>query len=231
MVCTMMMAPLREIESEGENIQHLHFPFPPATTCTSSVVLMGRFPFQAVTTVTILLFTSCPHVSAREIYVKEIPNAVNVPGHEDGNIGHPSSSNTQKTNFGESFGNARKWTTKLCEEDSDGDGVPNGAELGDPCCVWKSSADDKELITEGISHPGDKDKTTTNPKLINPQCDGVPTRAPDTTGTIPPHNDFEDDSESDYIPNDGESKTFPSTRVVFSCAIQVLVLGYFQIIA
>ncbi len=30
------------------------------------------------------------------------------------------------------------WTQDLCEMDSDGDGLTNGEELGDPCCVWHS---------------------------------------------------------------------------------------------
>ncbi|GFR82423.1 temptin, partial [Elysia marginata] len=30
----------------------------------------------------------------------------------------------------------RKWTQALCEKDSDGDGLTNGQELGDPDCVW-----------------------------------------------------------------------------------------------
>ena len=28
------------------------------------------------------------------------------------------------------------WTVSLCNADSDGDGVANGVELGDPDCVW-----------------------------------------------------------------------------------------------
>ena len=35
--------------------------------------------------------------------------------------------------FGEDFDDEKyKWTKKLCEEDSDGDGFTNGQELGDP---------------------------------------------------------------------------------------------------
>ncbi len=35
--------------------------------------------------------------------------------------------------FGSDF-NPRSWTRALCLKDSDGDGQPNGFELGDPCC-------------------------------------------------------------------------------------------------
>ena len=31
---------------------------------------------------------------------------------------------------------AHQWTRTLCMADSDGDGLTNGEELGDPCCVW-----------------------------------------------------------------------------------------------
>jgi len=48
--------------------------------------------------------------------------------------------------------------------DSDGDGVPNGAELGDPCCVWKKG--DKPARTDDLSHPGEMDSTPT--KEANP---------------------------------------------------------------
>lgn len=28
-----------------------------------------------------------------------------------------------------------EWTKELCEKDSDGDGLSNGQEMGDPCCL------------------------------------------------------------------------------------------------
>nr|KAG5701886.1 hypothetical protein BaRGS_014951 [Batillaria attramentaria] len=44
------------------------------------------------------------------------------------------------------------WTRALCEADSDGDGLTNGQELGDPDCVWK--AGDIPASSSNISHPG-----------------------------------------------------------------------------
>ena len=46
-----------------------------------------------------------------------------------------------------------QWTKELCEEDSDGDGLTNGQELGDPDCVLM--AGDTPARSTGISHPGE----------------------------------------------------------------------------
>lgn len=47
-----------------------------------------------------------------------------------------------------------KWTKSLCKKDSDGDGLTNGEELGDPCCVWRPGK--KPARTTVLSHPGEK---------------------------------------------------------------------------
>lgn len=59
-----------------------------------------------------------------------------------------------------SFGAALKrnnytWDKALCEEDSDGDGLTNGEELGDPCCLWEAY-DEPSTYTASYSatHPG-----------------------------------------------------------------------------
>lgn len=61
--------------------------------------------------------------------------------------------------FGYDFRNASKgnrtWNRILCEMDSDGDGISNGMELGDPNCVWKFG--DIPSRTWDISHPGYSD--------------------------------------------------------------------------
>lgn len=51
-------------------------------------------------------------------------------GHNDCKAGAP------RNQFGLDFDAAgRSWTDELCAKDSDGDGVTNGEEMGDPCCV------------------------------------------------------------------------------------------------
>ena len=67
--------------------------------------------------------------------------------------------------FGRDFAaNEYSWTFQLCLTDSDGDGVSNGIELGDPCCLWTVSNNAK-LITTGISHPGVATLQPTNDDL------------------------------------------------------------------
>jgi hypothetical protein len=50
---------------------------------------------------------------------------------------------------------------KFCLIDSDGDGETNGAELGDPCCVWKPG--DTPVFTGGIANPFDPRFTSGRP--------------------------------------------------------------------
>lgn len=42
------------------------------------------------------------------------------------------------------------WTPELCRADSDGDGLSNGAELGDPDCTWSKGG----ARRVALSHPG-----------------------------------------------------------------------------
>lgn len=51
---------------------------------------------------------------------------------------------------------SQQWTLDLCRKDSDGDGLHNGLELGDPYCTWKEN--NPPLTKEGISHPGKSDQ-------------------------------------------------------------------------
>lgn len=76
-------------------------------------------------------------------------------------IGHtPCSPGADRNQFGLDFDAAgRQWTKDLCQMDSDGDGVSNGQELGDPCCQW-SPGNDHVLRTSQLSHPGVKDNIT-----------------------------------------------------------------------
>lgn len=62
--------------------------------------------------------------------------------------------------FGVAFASSgEEWTEALCREDSDGDGLSNGEELGDPCCVWAAGAElpaeyAASMYAWDVSHPG-----------------------------------------------------------------------------
>lgn len=99
---------------------------------------------------------------AKQEYLAKIPNgdAYSRPGSgiECQYLGHtpclPGEDNNQ---FGKDFKNNNYiWDKKLCEMDSDGDGVTNGQELGDPCCEWSENRL-AEVRQDGLSHPGDKE--------------------------------------------------------------------------
>ncbi|KAK7092282.1 hypothetical protein V1264_008055 [Littorina saxatilis] len=45
------------------------------------------------------------------------------------------------------------WSVELCQLDSDGDGMTNGEELGDPQCTWTPGTLPPRI--SGITHPGE----------------------------------------------------------------------------
>eukprot|EP00966_Prymnesium_polylepis_P158918 3673583-Prymnesium_polylepis.1 len=58
--------------------------------------------------------------------------------------------------FGRDFGAAGfRWSEALCRQDSDGDGLTNGEEVGDPDCIWYHGgvAPSRTNVTT-LSHPG-----------------------------------------------------------------------------
>ncbi|KAH9503104.1 hypothetical protein Btru_069965 [Bulinus truncatus] len=93
------------------------------------------------------------------IYQQRIPNGDSVPHPCKPNniwegVGHFIDQGTGYRNpFGEDFEKEGKiWTESLCRKDSDGDGLTNGQELGDPNCVWTDSTIPSRQT--GLSHPG-----------------------------------------------------------------------------
>jgi len=105
-----------------------------------------------------------------------IPNGRNVTGCDGSpvlGVGHirPSGGGPRNA-FGLDWAAAGfTWTVELCNKDSDGDGMTNGQELGDPDCVWTP---ENEFFTEGVTHPGQN--------CLPP----TPTPAPTTAPTPPP---------------------------------------------
>jgi hypothetical protein len=62
----------------------------------------------------------------------------------------------QKTLFGVDFENdGYYWSETLCQKDSDGDGLTNGDELGDPCCYFKVGEFPRRTNLSELSDPND----------------------------------------------------------------------------
>src|SRR5206468_1560801 len=96
-------------------------------------------PLVALVACVALLTTAYP------AFQSSIPNGANVyrngmpwPG-----VGHEAQYGGGPRNpFGNAFAAAGyQWTWALCQADSDSDGFTNGAELGDPTCVWAQDGD------------------------------------------------------------------------------------------
>lgn len=126
-------------------------------------------------------------------YLNRVPNHRKLiqPGSIDmqDSIGHVNPGGGGSRNaFGRDFRlYGRSWTKGLCEKDSDGDGVSNGMELGDPECVWQYDPQNPQTPsrTDYITFPGDG--TSKPPEfIVNPTP--APTPNPTPAPTSVPNN-------------------------------------------
>ncbi|GAB9467343.1 hypothetical protein Gpo141_00004693 [Globisporangium polare] len=132
---------------------------------------------KPVTTVALALVLTAAAIPApalaRPEYRSRIPNGFNVPnvpavGHTD-----PQGSSGSLNVFGKAFSSAgSKWTTTLCQADSDGDGQTNGQELGDPCCGWSTSSSAPQRDS-GLSDPSHASSTANASQWSDVNCTGV----------------------------------------------------------
>mmetsp|Transcript_20635 Transcript_20635/g.50874 ORF Transcript_20635/g.50874 Transcript_20635/m.50874 type:complete len:363 (-) Transcript_20635:512-1600(-) len=99
---------------------------------------------------------------AHQRYVSRFPNGNQMATLGCRAFGHNlCSDGASRTSLGNAFrAQGYAWTLELCLADSDGDGVSNGQEMGDPCCVWKVG--DVPAITDlaSLSIPDDRGSTT-----------------------------------------------------------------------
>ncbi|XP_069138144.1 dopamine beta-hydroxylase-like isoform X2 [Argopecten irradians] len=91
-------------------------------------------------------------------FMSQIPNGDKVRDPCDGNttwpgVGHEAMGGGGPRNpFGLDFyNNGKVWNATICQKDSDGDGMSNGAELGDPTCVWTPGS---TPTNNPAGHPG-----------------------------------------------------------------------------
>ncbi|KAL5011657.1 hypothetical protein ScPMuIL_010208 [Solemya velum] len=94
-----------------------------------------------------------------EYFQERIPNGDRVPHPCKPNymwhgVGHRNSEGgVNRNEFGRDFKEAGfQWSRDLCMKDSDGDGLTNGQELGDPNCEWTRGQHPK--VQTNITHPG-----------------------------------------------------------------------------
>lgn len=136
--------------------------------------------------VLLLAAAAVPIVLTKPTFRSRIPNGANVPnvpavGHVD-----PEGSSGSLNVFGKAFdGVGSKWTTTLCQADSDGDGQTNGQELGDPCCVWTASAAAPQR-TSGLSDPGQASSTANASQWADLNCSSISTAATTSSSASSP---------------------------------------------
>mmetsp|Transcript_10124 Transcript_10124/g.22715 ORF Transcript_10124/g.22715 Transcript_10124/m.22715 type:complete len:424 (+) Transcript_10124:74-1345(+) len=124
--------------------------------------LYGKYA-RSVLLLEVLVASSWRETSAYSSFQSRLPNGATVPcpsgvaGCNNGvcsGVGHDTCAGgpSPKNLFGDAFRNAGSmWTAALCQADSDSDGISNGEELGDPCCVWQSG---QQPAYSASSHPG-----------------------------------------------------------------------------
>ncbi|CAG5117679.1 unnamed protein product [Candidula unifasciata] len=118
-----------------------------------------KFIFFVSVSVALLLSTTL----AFSKYRSKIPNGYRVydpcsPRKMVYGVGHVDPNGSGKRNpFGDLFASeGYKWDNKTCRADSDGDGLTNGEELGDPYCIWKVG--DTPTRKTNITSPGISNK-------------------------------------------------------------------------
>lgn len=162
--------------------------------------------------IVVVTFFCAPQASAREYYVPRVPNGDAGSRSDSGfkceHLGHDRCEHGSPRNpFGKDFEFIGKlqWTKELCEQDSDGDGLTNGEELGDPCCLWTvDEQNPRGFRTTGLSHPGDKDSVADKANAVCPKQTASDQSAASETSSSPSKSKEDNKSAS----------CFPSSALV-----------------
>lgn len=137
-----------------------------------------------VLAVLVFLF-GCAHALPKYRDAMPNPQATKTDGLVCRELGHTGCVVGKATvnQFAQDFkANGYKYDEKFCKMDSDGDGVSNGAELGDPCCVFTVGA--TPTRTNDLSHPGLKDSVPKNESNRNCSDPAAAKAAPTNTSDV-----------------------------------------------
>lgn len=137
----------------------------------------------------LLLLPMLQPANARPEFADNLPNGNASLSPNSGitcaHLGHEGCIPPMNNQFGLDFKSAGySWTKELCMKDSDGDGLTNGEELGDPCCAWTKGGMNGPAREVGLSHPGDASQRAVG----NPTCFEL-IAAPATTTSLPTAGD------------------------------------------
>ncbi|XP_048241391.1 dopamine beta-hydroxylase-like isoform X1 [Haliotis rufescens] len=128
-------------------------------------------------------------ISGYVSYRDSIPNGRNVPhpcvsGEMWQGVGHSNpAGGGDRNQFGIDFASQGRTWANVCNMDSDGDGMTNGQELGDPQCIWTTGA--TPARTTELTHPGfcDTSSSQTCAGLITAPCTSSKFNCTGTTET------------------------------------------------
>jgi Eukaryotic cytochrome b561 len=159
------------------------------TTTTTSVAMVSacRLLLRLMTIVALTFKTTVMTVTvvvdASPVYQTRIPNGDKIMhlGQAWPAVGHTAPQGAPTLNpFGLAFQQSNHiWTIDLCFEDSDGDGLTNGQELGDPDCIW--AIGQTPTRTTDITHPGFVTTTQEDDGVDGDEAEGSTAPAATTT--------------------------------------------------
>jgi len=122
----------------------------------------------------------------------------------------------------------RPWL-EVCAEDSDGDGYSNGAELGDPCCIYRGAGSNAEPTGQvawswRLTHPG-QDGSAPTPE-IQVMLERLDCQAVRQAQAYPSHDEEFDAFFFEVNQNDIDLSWGTSSLRLFFFGVLMAVMGY-----
>lgn len=142
------------------------------STSASSLTAKSSNNLIQIRAILLLIFILLPSIGrSLPYFLDHIPNGYAFKNSDSGitcqYLGHsPCAPGGRLNSFGRDFASVGfRWTKSLCNMDSDGDGLSNGQELGDTCCIWTIASNSSiHLRLDELSHPGDAKEDNNAPR-------------------------------------------------------------------